>query len=143
MHYSFDNSTKTTASPAEIWEVWSDVNRWHEWDPHTVSAKLDQPFQDGAVGHLQPKDAPAGDMHFSNVVTNSRWTSISSTPLGNLTFIHTITDEGNSRVISEHMDADGAIALVFRLFYAKKRKESGKQTLQALAERAEAAVQSR
>ena len=140
MHYSFDNSTATQATPAQIWGVWSDVNSWHEWDPHTVSAKLEQPFKDGSAGYLEPKDAPAGNMNFTNVVTNKSWTSISTTPLGKLTFIHTITDKGDSRIIAEHMDANGLIAIVFRLFYARKRKESGKETLQALAQRAERAT---
>ena len=51
----FSNTVETTASAEDIWAIWTNVERWPEWDSELVSACLDGAFALHATGHLVPK----------------------------------------------------------------------------------------
>jgi len=36
----FEHTVLTTAPPERIWEAWTDVGRWPEWDTELASASL-------------------------------------------------------------------------------------------------------
>jgi uncharacterized protein YndB with AHSA1/START domain len=139
MRYEFTNNLTTEASQEALWHAWTDVDSWPDWDSHIQSAHLDGTFEAGATGTVKPKGAPGGPVTFTEVVPPLRWVSVSSTPIGNLTFTHSIVDNGATRTLTEHMRAEGLIAPVFRLIWARNRRAAGKQTLAALAARASAA----
>jgi uncharacterized protein YndB with AHSA1/START domain len=42
----------TTAAPADVWRVWSDVNTWPEWNPDMKESRLDGPLRQGATGMI-------------------------------------------------------------------------------------------
>jgi len=42
----------TTAAPADVWRVWSDVNTWPEWNPDMRESRLDGPLRQGATGMI-------------------------------------------------------------------------------------------
>lgn len=48
-------SLETTASPATVWRVWSDVNHWPEWNPDMNESRLDGPLKLGATGMINTK----------------------------------------------------------------------------------------
>ena len=136
MRYEFMNQLTTSASRDALWQVWTDVDSWAGWDDHMESAHLDGAFEAGATGTIKPKGAPAGPVTFTEVVPLQRWVSVSPTPLGNLIFTHSIDDDGRKRTLTEHLRAEGLIAPVFRLIWARRRRAAGKETLAALAARA-------
>ena len=41
----FECEATFAAEPAEVWKVWTDVERWPEWDVSKEIAQLDGPFQ--------------------------------------------------------------------------------------------------
>ncbi|MBA3944779.1 MAG: SRPBCC family protein [Herpetosiphonaceae bacterium] len=131
-----ENTIHTAATAEQIWRVWTDVNNWTSWDPHALEAKLKGEFVDGSSIYYKPKDAPAGDNALSGVVPNKQWITTSSTPFGKLVFTHTITDNGASRAVTEHMDANGLIAPLFKRIWAKKRVIAGEEILSALVAKA-------
>jgi hypothetical protein len=42
--WTTEHSTETAASPEAIWRVWSDVERWPEWNADLDRAELSGPF---------------------------------------------------------------------------------------------------
>ena len=48
-------SLETTASPAKVWQIWSDVNRWPEWNPDMNESRLNGPLKLGATGMINTK----------------------------------------------------------------------------------------
>lgn len=48
----FWHSIETEAPPAQIWTVWTDVNRWHEWDSGLHAAEMATTFEEGSKGHI-------------------------------------------------------------------------------------------
>ena len=38
-----------------IWDVWTDVNKWHTWQDDIEYAKLTDEFKQGSIIHFKPK----------------------------------------------------------------------------------------
>lgn len=55
-------SLDTTASPAKVWAVWSDVNRWPEWNPDMKESKIDGPLKLGQTGMINTKSGGRHDV---------------------------------------------------------------------------------
>jgi hypothetical protein len=55
-------SLETTASPAQVWRVWSDVNHWPEWNPDMNESRLDGPLKLGATGMINTKSSGKHDV---------------------------------------------------------------------------------
>jgi hypothetical protein len=52
MTFEYEHSVTTTASPAEVWALWSDVGSWHRWDPAVERVALEGHFAEGAAGTI-------------------------------------------------------------------------------------------
>lgn len=62
-------SLETSASPAQVWRVWSDVNTWPEWNPDMNASRLDGPLKLGATGMINTKSGGKHDVvvtHFED-----------------------------------------------------------------------------
>ena len=46
--WSTEHSVETKAAPEAVWRVWSDVERWPEWNADLERADLSGPFAAGA-----------------------------------------------------------------------------------------------
>ena|SRR5215468_805463 len=53
--WTTEQSTETTAAPEAIWRVWSDVERWPEWNADLERAELSGPFAAGSTITMFPK----------------------------------------------------------------------------------------
>src|SRR6266487_2429854 len=47
--WTTEHSTETTAAPEAIWRVWSDVERWPDWNADLERAELSGPFAAGST----------------------------------------------------------------------------------------------
>jgi Polyketide cyclase / dehydrase and lipid transport len=69
--YDFEKTVETTASPEDVWVIWSDVPGWPRWHPVFESATLDGPFESGVEGALTVSFALAQNqtvpIHLENV----------------------------------------------------------------------------
>jgi polyketide cyclase/dehydrase/lipid transport protein len=52
--WTTEHSVETTAAPEAIWREWSDVNRWHEWNPDIERIELDGAFAAGSRITMTP-----------------------------------------------------------------------------------------
>jgi hypothetical protein len=53
-------SLETTAAPERVWQVWSDVNNWPDWNPDMKASRLDGPLRLGSTGMI---DTRSGGRH--------------------------------------------------------------------------------
>ncbi len=44
------HTVETTATPAQIWKIWQDVENWKKWDQDIELSRIDGPFQTGTTG---------------------------------------------------------------------------------------------
>src|SRR5438552_16883642 len=106
-------SLDTSASPAAVWRVWSDVNRWPEWNPDMNESRLDGPLKLGATGMINTKSGGKHDV----VVTHyeeGRSFELESTalPATKMAIRATIAPNGNGSRITQGYEPRGLLALL-------------------------------
>ncbi len=57
-----ETSLETSASPARVWQVWSDVNHWPEWNPDMKESRLDGPLKLSATGMINTRSGGKHDV---------------------------------------------------------------------------------
>jgi len=80
----FSHTVETTASPATIWHIWTDVPNWKRWDDGLKSAELNGTFAPGTAGTLIPDKGPKSRFSLTEVVDGQSYTFKTNVPLGAL-----------------------------------------------------------
>ena len=52
MSFEFEGTVTTTASPMDVWHLWSDIGSWHCWDPSVQQVSKEGHFAEGAAGTI-------------------------------------------------------------------------------------------
>jgi hypothetical protein len=104
-------SQETTASPATVWQVWSDVNHWPEWNPDMKASRLDGPLKLGATGTIDTRSGGKHDV----VVTqfeDGRSFELESTALPGtkMAIRATIAPSGSGSRITQGFEPRGLLA---------------------------------
>jgi hypothetical protein len=106
-------SLETKASPPRVWQIWSDVNTWPEWNPDMKESRLDGPLKVGATGMINTRSGGKHDV----VVTlfeDGRTFELESTamPATKMAIRATIAPTANGTRISQAFEARGLLAPV-------------------------------
>lgn len=124
--------------PAVIDRVWSEVEKWHLWDPDTKQARLDGPFAVGTRGRI----VPAKGMGVSMVVTERSegrsFTVEGFIPLFRMHFEHTVAAVSGGSEVVHRVWFTGALAFLFGPRVAKQIRAGLPRTMQSLKIYAEA-----
>lgn len=52
------HTLESTATPAQIWRVWEDVETWKSWDHEIEFSQIDGPFEAGTSGQIKMRKSP-------------------------------------------------------------------------------------
>src|SRR5256886_6092006 len=104
-------SLETKAAPARVWQVWSDVNTWPEWNPDMKESRLDGPLKLGATGMINTRSGGKHDV----VVTSfedGRSFELESTamPATKMAIRATIAPSGQGSRITQGFEPRGLLA---------------------------------
>lgn len=104
-------SQETSAPPAKVWRVWSDVNHWPEWNPDMKASRLDGPLKLGATGMIDTRSGGKHDVvvtHFEE----GRSFELESTalPATKMAIRATITPSGSGSRITQGFEPRGLLA---------------------------------
>ena len=104
-------SLETSSPPDRVWQVWSDVNRWPEWNPDMKASRIDGPLQLGATGNIDTRSGGKHDV----VVTHyeqGRSFELESTALPGtkMAIRATITPSGSGSRITQGFEPRGLLA---------------------------------
>ena len=104
--------------------MWTDVDRWPEWDVSKEIARLDGPFEPGVSGWAKQRGNLGGSFTITMVEPGHRWITECPTPIGKLVFDHVVDPMAGGRVrVVKKVDAQGALSAVIRLVVPKMRRE--------------------
>jgi hypothetical protein len=120
----FECEATFEAEPAEVWKVWTDVERWPEWDVSKEIARLDGPFQPGACGWAKQRGNLGGPFTITAVDDGRRWVTECPIPLGKVVFDHLLEPaaEGHVRVVKS-VEVYGGFGTLLRLIAPKMRRD--------------------
>jgi hypothetical protein len=80
----FSATLATTAPPAAVWAVWTDVANWPSWDTGLRAAALAGPWGPQAQGQLTPDRGPVARFTVVEYVQGQAYTLRTKLPLGAL-----------------------------------------------------------
>lgn len=81
-HFSYTEST--TASPARIWQLWTNTDLWPSWDSGLKKASLEGLFKIGAKGRITPDKGPKTTFLIQELSENNRYKLKFKIPFGKL-----------------------------------------------------------
>jgi len=138
-----DTDLMVEGQAEDLWRVWTDVDRWAEWDPHEEEARLIDAFTVGGKGYAKPAGAPGGAFSLLEVARPYRWVSAAPLPGGGaLIMQHTIEPVDSTRCrVRLRCTARGAMGLVVQLGWGTRMRADALKTLTALGVRAAAPLQ--
>ena len=76
----------------KLWEFYSDVSRWREWDDDVENVTLDGDFIPGSQGVMTMKNGQALPFVIESVDIEKEFTTVSNLGEIKVSFIHIMTD---------------------------------------------------
>src|SRR4051794_3311790 len=104
---------QTKANPTRVWEVWSDVNRWPDWNPDMKEARLEGPLKLGATGRINTRSGGKHEVVVTHFEDGRSFELVSTAMPGTKMAIRaTVLPAGSGSRVSQGFEARGLLAPV-------------------------------
>jgi hypothetical protein len=117
--------------------IWSEVDRWHLWDPDTKQARLNGAFAVGTKGRIIPRKGMGVPMVVTERSEGRSFTVEGYIPLFRMHFEHTVSAVDGGSEVTHSVWFSGALAFLFGPRVAAQIREGLPQTMQSLKAYAE------
>ena len=107
------HTIKTTATPAQIWAVWQEVERWVSWDHNIELCELDGPFQSGTTGRLKMRNSPLFQIVTTSVEPYKMFIQETKLFLAKNISKHFITQLDGTTLVTFQNEMHGPLALFY------------------------------
>lgn len=111
MSFEYEGTVTTSASPKDVWALWSDVGSWHCWDPSVQQVCMEGHFAEGAMGTMTLTGGVEAPFVIEIVEPCSRF--LDRVTMGDLVFHidHEVkaTDTGSEVTVRTHISGPGAV----------------------------------
>ena len=122
--FVFECEATFEAEPEAVWNVWTDVARWPEWDVSKEMSRLDGPFEPGVSGWAKQRGNLGGSFIITEVNPGRGWVTECPMPLGKVIFDHEIEQLAGGRVrVVKRVGVQGGFGPLLRLFAPKMRRD--------------------
>ncbi|MEO5672565.1 MAG: SRPBCC family protein [Ramlibacter sp.] len=108
------SKTVSGLSAAQVWKVWSDVDRWHLWQDDIEFARMNGPFESGGSFKFKPKGGPNLTLELSEVRPGEMFVDITRFPLARMVDSHEIIKRGDALEIKTTVRMEGPLAFLWR-----------------------------
>lgn len=131
-------SRDTTAPPTTVWQVWSDVATWPEWNPDMKESHLDGPLRVGTTGTINTR---SGGQH-QVVVTQFQDGSLfelesTAMPFTKMAIRATVMPTVSGSRVTQEFEARGLLAPVVTPMMSGAILKTFGEVLEGLARRVE------
>ncbi len=80
----FQHTVETTAPAERIWQIWTDVAHWKDWDTGLADAEMAGPFEKGAKGRITTLEGRKVKFKVVDFEPGRSYTYRTALPLGGL-----------------------------------------------------------
>ena len=108
------SKTVKDLSAAQVWKVWSDVDRWHLWQDDIEFARMNGPFETGGSFKFKPKGGPNLTLELSEVRPNALFVDITRFPLARMVDSHELIERDGGLEIKTTVRMEGPLAFLWR-----------------------------
>lgn len=105
---------------ASIWNIWTDINNWHVWNPGIEYCKLEQPFSIGSYFILKPIGAPVVKLQLVEVEEERKFTDCTFLFGAKMYGQHELTEEENGIRLTTTMSIVGPLGFLWRKLLGEK-----------------------
>ncbi|MBY0109549.1 MAG: SRPBCC family protein [Candidatus Babeliaceae bacterium] len=127
---------ETTATPAQIWQVWQDVGNWKTWDHDLEQARIDGSFQEGTSGILKFKDSPDLKTLLTRVEPFKLFVQEAQLPLAKVVMSHFISQMAGKTQVTIQTEVRGPLAFFFYLLLGSSIKKKVPVEVEEMLKRA-------
>jgi hypothetical protein len=105
--FEYEHSVETVADAAAVWALWSDVERWTEWDTSVQKVTLEGEFAVGSAGTMYIEGLPPLDFTLTEVEAGVGFTDETTIPGGIVRFAHRVEDLGGRLRVTHRVEVEG------------------------------------
>ncbi|MEP7055078.1 MAG: SRPBCC family protein [Actinomycetota bacterium] len=139
--WQFEHTENTTATAQQIWTLYADPARWHEWDEGITHVSLEGPFAPGTTGRIKPKGGPSLRFVLAEVTPGKSFTDATTLPLARVRFAHHIAATPTGNAVTQRVWFTGPLAAMFARWMGRSMVADMPATMRRLLQVAESADQ--
>ena len=113
-------SLETTASPEAIWQIWTDVPNWKDWDTGLKDASITGAFELEAKGQIISLEGRKSRFEVVEFIEGQSYTYKTKLPLGSLYVKRYLTEEKGKTVFTHEVWFKGLTGAIFAKAFGEK-----------------------
>ena len=107
------------ATKEQMWQLFADVNHWHDWDAGIEYATMQGKFEKGNHFLLKPKGASEVKIELVETRENQKFVDLTRFPLAKMYGEHTFEETPAGLKITTTMKVEGALGFLWRKIVAQ------------------------
>lgn len=135
MHNTY--SILTSASPEKVWQMWSDVKNWKNWDTALKDSSISGEFDQNAEGVLIPANGPRTSFTISSCQPNFTYTVNTKLPFATMYIRRLIGYNNNKTMITNEVWMEGPLSSFWWRMVGKKYQQLLPQVMERFRQIAE------
>ena len=136
----FEHTTKTNASPAAVWKLWTTPSEWRRWDGGLKDARMADSFAVGASGIISPLSGPDARFTVAEVHDRSSCTYDTKLPFARLRVERTLARSRDKvpTTFTHRVSFHGPLGWLWAIVMGRGFRAELPRTMERLASLAEA-----
>ena len=131
------HTVKTSASPADIWNIWQNVTEWNTWDHGTEFSSIEGAFEVKTTGRLKPKGGPLVKIILTQVEPLKMFTCESKLFLSKIIVSHYLRKSDDKTEVTHQIEMTGFLKFLFAFLIGRQMKKNLPTDLLSLIKKAE------
>lgn len=136
-NFHFSHTDSTQVSSDKIWQVWTDVANWKQWDKGLKEANLDGAFEVGTKGKLIPDKGPKSKFIISELVPKQSYTFKTKIPFGWLIIKRNLEVKNGTTYFTHDVEFTGLLKKILAIKLGKKYRAMLPEVLTSIKQIAE------
>lgn len=136
----YGTSVETSATPEQVWKIWSDMSTWGDWNPNVSTMDWQGGFQSGTSGVMNTRAGQHHKMSLVDVVPGRSFALLTSVVPGTtFRFTCRIDPAGGTTKVAQYVEVKGPLGPILGGMLGPQVSKEFGTLLANLAKKAEAA----